>query len=198
MAGSKKQAKATPKSEARKKRAPVAKPAKKTARNPAGERPAGEKAKTGRPTKYDPAIHPALGEAWAAAGKTDKQIAEKLGIAESTLNLWKIEHPAFSESLTRGKAGPDEQVESSLFARATGYSFDTEKLLVVSDGKDLGSHVERHPIVEHCPPDVTACIFWLKNRRPDRWRDKQEIEQRTIEPPKLELVLEGVPPEAKP
>jgi hypothetical protein len=32
------------------------------------------------------------------------------------------------------------------------------------------------PYVEHIPPDVTACIFWLKNRRPDLWRDTHQLE----------------------
>jgi transcriptional regulator with XRE-family HTH domain len=170
------------KPESAKTKAPAKKTPRKRADSAVGARPKGKKApeskssssKGGRPTKYNPDLHVALGEAWAAAGKTDKQIAEKLGVSESTLNLWKNEHPEFSESLKRGKAGPDDQVEASLFARATGYSYDSEKLLVVSDGKDVGSHVERLPVVEHCPPDVTACIFWLKNRRPEQWRDRVE------------------------
>ncbi len=134
-----------------------------------------EARKPGRPSRYKPELHPLLAEAWAAAGKTDDEIADILGVARSTVAKWKGEHPEFSDALKRGKANPDEQVERSLFQRAVGYSFDSEKLLTVSDGQGEGSHVERHPIVEHCPPDVTAQIFWLKNRRPDRWRDRHEL-----------------------
>jgi hypothetical protein len=141
----------------------------------APKRTAAEKPKVGRPTDYDPGFHPALAEAWATAGRTDKQIAEKLGVAESTLHLWKKQHPEFSESLKRGKDGPDDLVEASLFQRATGYNYDSEKILTVSDGQGLGSHVERLATVEHCPPDVTAQIYWLNNRRPARWRNRHEV-----------------------
>jgi hypothetical protein len=127
--------------------------------------------KTGRPTDYDSAIHPALAEAWAAAGKTDKQIAEKLGKSESTLNLWKKQHSEFSESLKRGKADPDDKVEACLFSRATGYDYKAVKIFMPANAKE--------PVyadyVEHCPPDVTAMIYWLNNRRPNRWRNRHEV-----------------------
>jgi hypothetical protein len=32
------------------------------------------------------------------------------------------------------------------------------------------------PFEQHYPPDTVACIFWLKNRRPDLWRDKVGLE----------------------
>ena len=129
----------------------------------------------GRPSKYNPELHPQLAEAWATAGRTEAQIAEKCGIALSTFALWKTEHPEFSDALKRAKEEPDGTVERSLYQRAIGYSYQSEKLLVVSDGRGEGSHIEREPITEHCPPDVTACIFWLKNRRPNEWRDKHEL-----------------------
>lgn len=129
----------------------------------------------GRPSKYNPELHPQLAEAWANAGRTEEQIAEKCGVAPSTLALWKNEHPEFSEALKRGKEEPDDNVVRSLYQRAIGYSYPSEKLLVVSDGRGEGSHIEREDITEHCPPDVTACIFWLKNRRPNEWRDKHEL-----------------------
>ena len=110
---------------------------------------------------------------------TEAEIAKKLDIGQSTLTLWKNEHPELLASLKEGRETPDDLVELSLFTRATGYTFDSEKIVTLSDGKDAGSHYERVPIKEHCPPDVTAQIFWLKNRRPDRWRDKQDIDLHT-------------------
>jgi len=132
----------------------------------------------GRPTKYKPEYCLAV-LYMARCGMTEAQIADKLDIAISTLTLWKTEHLEFSVSLKEGKESPDDLVELSLFTRATGYTFDSEKIVTLSDGKDAGSHYERVPIREHCPPDVTAQIFWLKNRRPDRWRDKQDIDLHT-------------------
>ena len=132
----------------------------------------------GRPTNYNPEIHPAcrsstaLAEAWASSGRTDKQIAEKLGIVEATLNNWKKVHPEFLEALKKGKEEPDDKVEACLFARATGYDHSAVKIFMPANAKK--------PVyaeyTEHYAPDVTAQIFWLKNRRPDRWREKQEVE----------------------
>jgi len=129
----------------------------------------------GRPTKYKPEYCLTV-EYMARAGLTDVQIAERLGISEATITNWKKDYPEFLVSLKAGKEGPDDLVEKSLFERATGYTFDSEKIVTLSMGQGLGTEVERVPIKEHCPPDVTAQIFWLKNRRPDRWRDKQEVE----------------------
>lgn len=127
----------------------------------------------GRPTKYKPEYCLAV-EYMARTGMTEAQIAERLDVHIDTITEWKKVYPEFSASLKLGKEEPDDRIEASLYARATGYSFDSEKIMTVSDGKDCGSHIERVPIVEHCPPDVTAQIFWLKNRRPGRWRDRME------------------------
>ena len=75
------------------------------------------------------------------------------------------------KSLKAGKADADDRVERSLYSRAVGYSFNSEKIFCNKDGE-----VTRVPIVEHVPPDVTAQIFWLKNRKPSEWRDVQNIE----------------------
>ena len=130
----------------------------------------------GRPTKYNKEFHPLLAEALASKGLTEDQIAVKMGVSLKTIANWKNEHEEFLHALKAGKEEPDDLVEKSLFERATGYTYDSEKIVVLSMGQGLGSETERVPIKEHCPPDVTAQIFWLKNRRPDRWRDKQEVE----------------------
>ena len=124
----------------------------------------------GRPTKYSSAFHPLLAEHMARLGMTDKQMAERLGIAESTFNAWKQKHAEFSESLKAGKEEPDNRVERALFERATGYSHPAVKIMSV------GMVVKEIPYTEHYPPDATSMIFWLKNRRPEKWRDKHEVE----------------------
>ena len=63
-----------------------------------------------------------------------------------------------------------------MYHRANGYSHPAVKFLTVSDGEGMGSHIEALHYIEHYPPDTTAGIFWLKNRRPDRWRDVQRVE----------------------
>src|SRR5271156_4205245 len=46
--------------------------------------------------------------------------------------------------------------------------------MTVSDVK--GTHIERLEYIEYYPPDTAAMCFWLKNRRPDRWRDVQQLD----------------------
>jgi hypothetical protein len=123
-----------------------------------------------RPSKYRPEFA-RQAKSLTALGATDRELANFFGVAESTLNLWKLNHRRFSESLKLGKDVADKRVEQSLYHRAMGYSHEAVKILMTKDGD-----VYREEYVEHYPPDTTAAIFWLKNRKPAEWRDKQDIE----------------------
>jgi len=123
--------------------------------------------KTGRPSKYSQELDEQA-EKLCRLGATDKDIAQFFGVTETTLNNWKLRHPSFLESLKRGKDEVDSQVEQSLFRRATGYSHDDVHV------SSYQGAVTLTPIIKHYPPDPTAMIFWLKNRQPDKWRDKRE------------------------
>ena len=125
-----------------------------------------EKHAGGRPTKYNKEFHPLLAEYLATAGLIDKQIAEKLRISEQTLYTWKKNHPEFLEALNVGKEKPDDMVENALLERALGYEHDEDKIFN-NNGNPLVV-----PTRKHYPPDTTAAIFWLKNRRSGKWRDK--------------------------
>lgn len=113
-------------------------------------------------------------EGWARDGLTDKDISQNIGISESTLNAWKKQFPEFSESLKKNKEVADRQVENALHKSAVGYYYEED---VVTNQGDVVT------VKKYSKPNVTAGIFWVKNRMPDKWRDKQEIEQtnRTIE-----------------
>lgn len=124
----------------------------------------------GRPTKFKPE-YVEQARKLAELGATDREIATFFEVTESTVYLWKLEHPSFSEALKVGKTAADDRVEQSLYRRALGYAHDAVKIAVNAQGE-----VTEVPFVEHYPPDTTAAIFWLKNRRRDEWRDKQEIE----------------------
>ena len=113
-------------------------------------------------------------EAWARDGLTDEQIAARIGITTSTLYDWKNKYSEFSEALKRGKEVVDIEVENALLKRALGYDYTEERVERSQDGGKKS--VKTVQTVKHIPPDTTAQIFWLKNRRPDRWRDKQQIE----------------------
>lgn len=122
--------------------------------------------------KYQRWLEPeglALLEDWARNGLTDEQIAQNMGCAAGTLYEWKKSYPEISEALKKGKEVVDAQVENALLKRALGYEY-TEERIEVSE-KDGRKVIQ---IVKHIPPDITAQIFWLKNRRPGTWRDKPE------------------------
>ena len=97
-------------------------------------------------------------------------------ISLTTLYAWKGQFPEFADALQRGKDVADDIVEAALFKRAVGYNFDAVKIITVPQGANQGSKVEEVPYVEHVPPDTAAATFWLKNRRPRRWREKVDME----------------------
>lgn len=106
-------------------------------------------------------------EAWARDGLTDDQIAGNIGISRSTLAEWKKKYPDISDALKKGKEIVDTEVENALLKRALGYDY-TE----TSKKYENGQLVEKKVVTKHVVGDVTAQIFWLKNRKPGEWRDK--------------------------
>lgn len=129
----------------------------------------GQPAKRGQPTKYKPEYAEMAETLCATIGATDKELAEHFQVTEQTINNWKTQFPVFFESLTRGKAVADGAVKQSLYLRATGYSVPEVHV------SNYQGQITKTPIIKHYPPDTTAQIFWLKNRRPDEWRDKHEV-----------------------
>lgn len=128
-----------------------------------------EKHAGGRPPSYQ-AAYVVQAEKLCKLGATDAEMADFFGVAQSTFYRWKNEYPEFSEALKTAKAEADERVERSLYHRAVGYTFDSEKVF------QFQGEIVRGKIKEHVPPDTTACIFWLKNRRSNDWRDIRQHE----------------------
>ena len=125
------------------------------------------KAKPGRPSRYR-AEFAQQAVKLCRLGATDRDLASFFEVDEATINRWKITHPEFCESLREGKAIADAEVAEKLFRRATGYEHKAVK--IVADAKTGAEHQVEY--IERYAPDTTACIFWLKNRRPDLWRDR--------------------------
>ncbi len=120
--------------------------------------------------KFDQWLEPdglTLLEGWARDGLTDEQIAHNMGISTKTLYNWKKKNLPILQALKKGKEVVDIQVENALLKRALGYDYQEQKVEV---SKKDGRKVTQ--TIKHVPPDTTAQIFWLKNRRPDKWRDK--------------------------
>jgi hypothetical protein len=127
------------------------------------------KRKVGRPSGYKPEYAELARKVCEVFGSIDSELAAFFRVSTRTFNSWKIQHPEFLHSLKTGKEHPDERVVNSLYNRAIGYSYDAVKIFM-HEGKPV-----KVPYREHVPPDVTACIFWLKNRRPDLWRDRHDL-----------------------
>ena len=122
-------------------------------------------------------------EGWARDGLTDEQIAQNVRISRETLYAWKKKYPDISDALKRGKDVVDRQVENALLKRALGYEYEEVKKKF-----ECGVMTERTVTKKEVIPDTTAQIFWLKNRKPDKWRDKPDYED-TSALDKLDSIL---------
>jgi hypothetical protein len=121
-------------------------------------------------------------EGWARNGLTDEQIGKNLGISKDTFYRYKKEHQDFSDALKKGKEVIDFEVENALLKKALGFKETVKKGIKVKDVIYNNGKRERETetieLVDeeiYIVPDTTAQIFWLKNRKPLAWRDKQEL-----------------------
>ena len=123
-------------------------------------------------------------QGWARDGLIEKQIAKNMGVAESTLRNWKNIFPEIAEALRKGKEVVDREVENALFKSALGFMQKVKKPVRIREveydpksGKKIRESEKWVQVEEevYIPPQVTAQIFWLKNRKPDQWREKNDL-----------------------
>ena len=124
--------------------------------------------KIGRPSEYKPEYCIQAGKL-CKLGATDKGIADFFDVSETTINNWKVGYPEFLESIKSAKQYSDDEVVKSLYKRALGYEFEERKDESGDNGKKISITTKQ------MAGDTTAMIFWLKNRQPGQWRDKQEV-----------------------
>ncbi len=125
-------------------------------------------------------------ESWARDGLTDEQIANNMGIRISTFYDWKKKYSDISESLKKGKEIPDILVENALFKSAIGFKYTETKTETDSNGYTKTTVIEKYE-----KPNPVSIFYWLKNRMPNKWRDRVQVEDKTaIE--KLDKLLEGI------
>ena len=139
--------------------------------------------------KYETDVKPRLVEieAWKRDGLTDEQIFKNLGISRDTFYKYKEKYTDFSDALKKGKEIADIEVENALFKRAIGYRYK-EKIKEVKeiDGKKT---VFIKEVEKEMPGDVGAQIFWLKNRKSSKWKDKQDID---LQDNNVSITINGV------
>ena len=128
---------------------------------------------------------------WARNGLTNEQIADNMGIGLSTLYEWQKRYTEFADALKNSKEVVDLHVENALHKRAIGYTYvECTELL----DRETGKLVLVKRVTKHMPSDTTAQIFWLKNRKPDDWRDVKRTDtddERLLE--KVDALLSGIP-----
>lgn len=123
-----------------------------------------------RPTKYK-AEYAEQARKLCLLGATDAELAAFFEVSERTLNDWKKRHKEFLQSLKAGKRIADAEVADKLHQRATGYRWTEQQAIKVKKDQ-YQEEVEIVEVEKEVPPDPTSMIFWLKNRDPERWRDK--------------------------
>jgi len=141
-----------------------------------------EKNKGGRPTDYKNE-HVELVYKYCLLGLIDIQMADLFGVSEVTFNAWKKKYPEFLKSIRLGKEIADADVALKLRERAMGYSHPDTHI------SNFQGDITVTPITKHYAPDTAAAIFWLKNRKPKLWREKQEISLKGDTPLRYEFIL---------
>lgn len=128
----------------------------------------------GRKTKYDPDTFPLLTEGMARDGMIDKDIANDLGVSEYTFYIYLKKYPKFVEALKKGRAPVNTRLENNVIKLADGYEYEetTRETIIGPDGKII----KEKTVTKHLPPNLGANAFILKNRLPDKWKDRQHVE----------------------
>jgi hypothetical protein len=121
----------------------------------------------GRPTLHKPE-HAGRARELCARGATNPDLAGRFGVARSTIDLRISSHPEFAEAVQQGRDVADASAVESLFTRVTGYTHQAEKVFFHRGEPRTASYTV------HVPPETRACLFWLRNHRPEDWRAKPE------------------------
>ena len=154
-------------------------------------------------SKYETDVKPRLIEieAWKRDGLTDEQICNNLNISIQTFYTYKSKYIEFFEAIKKGKEVADIEVENALFKRAIGYKYkevikevkeiDGKKSTYIKEVKEIDGKKSTYikEVVKEIPGDVAAQIFWLKNRKSSKWKDKQDID---IEDNNVSITINGV------
>src|SRR5580698_4682239 len=121
----------------------------------------------GRPTLYKPEYADRARDL-CSRGATNKDLAGRFGVARSTIDLWIATHPEFADSVQQGRDVADATAVESLFTRVTGYNHPVEKVFLYRGEPRTVTYTA------HVPPETRACMYWLRNRRPEDWREISE------------------------
>lgn len=133
------------------------------------ERKAKSKKKLGRPSDLTANIYHAIVHL-SAQGKTKQEIADTLGFPRSTINYWTFVNENLKHDIHMAKSLADEAVELALFQSAVGFSHPEEKVFMTKGGR-----IVTHETIKQYAPSVDACKYWLNNRKPKQWSNKEKL-----------------------
>lgn len=125
---------------------------------------------------------------WALQGSTDEEMYAMLGVSKDTFYKWKKEYPEFKESIKKGKQMSNGELLNSAFTQSIGFRYKDSIAVKVKDyawfinpvtNETELKQIEKVEVVEverYAPPNPTMNIFMLKNRMPDEYKDKHEVD----------------------
>ncbi len=122
----------------------------------------------GRPSVYKPEYAEAA-RSLCAMGAINETLAARFEVSRSTIDRWIAAIPDFREAVLQGREAADGAVVAALFARATGMQRKMTRVFCHN-----GQPITVDYRVEE-PPDVRACMFWLRNRQPRQWRESRPL-----------------------
>lgn len=148
----------------------------------------------GRPTLYKPEYNQTVFKL-CLLGANDAEVSDFFGVSESTINLWKLEYPKFSESIQDGKVKADAQVAHKLYDRAMGSEWIEQQAFKIKIQDAPGVFTEDVKVVDVkrvAPPDTQAASLWLRNRQSKKWRDKVDVNVGGQKDNPLLMILESI------
>jgi hypothetical protein len=128
------------------------------------------------PMKYNPEYHDDWAWSLAVKGADDKELAQAMHVSRKTICAWKKQHPTFAAALNEGKDIADSTIERSLYNSGKGYFVEEEEKVIEVSQNGTQKLGDLRTKKRYIPPNVTAQIFWLKNRKKDQWRDVTKTE----------------------
>ena len=116
-------------------------------------------------------------ECWARDGIKMSEMADRIGISNSMFVEWRKEYPEIGNAVKNGKEIVDYKVENALLKAALGYTTKEIKVTIGKQQKNGKTFmITKETTEKEVAPNVTACLAWLNNRMPDRWKRNRDKE----------------------
>jgi len=114
-------------------------------------------------------------QCWARDGFRNSEIADRMGVTPQLFSRWKSQFPEIEEAVKSGKEVVDYKVENALLKSALG--FKTEEITVTIGKRMINGewvNITKETKTKEVIPNVTACLAWLNNRKPDIWKKNRD------------------------